>query len=136
MIMKPFTKAVSESWDELISSPSTTIEKLDALIWININLLDRFSEEFRIQLAWLRAAPAQPWADFSGFAKRLSQLKELLEAGEREGVLRPLDISLDVQAHCLLELSWIPRSILQTHGRLAALNQARQTLLRGVAAPG
>ena len=33
---------------------STTVEKLDALSWLNINALDQFPDEFRIQLAWLR----------------------------------------------------------------------------------
>ncbi len=132
-IMKPFTKAVSESWDEIIKSPSSSVEKLDALIWVNINLLDRFSEEFKIQIAWLREAPAQPWADFSGFANRLNQLKDLLDAGEREGTFRSFGSSLDLRAHCLLELSWIPRTIMQSYGRPAALAQARETLLRGAA---
>ena len=132
-IMTPFIEAVSESWDLLIGSPSSSIEKLDALIWVNINLLDRFSEEFKVQLAWLREAPPQPWADFSGFAKRLAQLKDLLEAGAREGAFRSFGPSLDLPAHCLLELSWIPRTIMQAHGRPAALAQARQTLLRGAA---
>jgi AcrR family transcriptional regulator len=132
-IMTPFIKAVSESWDLLIASPSSTVEKLDALIWVNINLIDRFNEEFKVQLAWLREAPPQPWADFSGFAKRLAQLKELLEAGEREGAFRSFGPSLDLRAHCLLELSWIPRTIMQAHGRPAALAQARETLLRGAA---
>jgi AcrR family transcriptional regulator len=132
-IMKPFVKYVSESWDELMESSSSNVEKLDALIWININLLDRFSEEFRIQLAWLRNAPPQPWADFSGFAKRLSQLKGLLKAGEQEGAFRQPGSSLDIRAHCLLELSWMPRTIMLACGRPAALAQARATLLRGAA---
>jgi AcrR family transcriptional regulator len=136
LIMKPFVKHVSESWDELMASSSSNVEKLDALIWININLLDRFSEEFRIQIAWLRNAPPQPWADFSGFAKRLDQLKGLLKAGEQEGAFRQPGSSLDVRAHCLLELSWMPRAIMLACGRPAALAQARATLIRGAARPG
>jgi len=135
MVMKPYTTAVTESWDALLQSSSTSIEKLDALIWVNINLLDRFSEECKIQMAWLREAPAQPWADFAGFAKRLNQLKDLLAAGESEGVFRQPGPSLDVRSHCLLELSWIPRAITLGDGRRAALDQARDTLLRGAANP-
>jgi AcrR family transcriptional regulator len=133
-IMKPFVKHVSESWDELMESSSSNVEKLDALIWVNINLLDRFSEEFRIQIAWLRNAPPQPWADFSGFAKRLCQLKSLLKAGEQEGTFRQPGSSLDIRAHCLLELSWMPRTMMLARGRPAALAQARATLIRGAAA--
>lgn len=133
-IMAPFTKAVAESWDRIIASPSSSVEQLDAIIWVNINLLDRFSEEFRIQIAWLREAPSQPWADFSGFAKRLNQLKALLAAGVSEGAFRSFEPGLDLVAHCLLELSWIPRAITQAHGLQAALLQSRETLLRGAAA--
>src|SRR5262249_40990036 len=132
-VMEPFAMAVTTSWDRLIESSSSCVEKLDALIWVNINLLDRFSEEFKIQMAWLRESPPQPWADFAGFAKRLNQLKALLQAGERAGEFRALGPSLHIRAHCLLELSWIPRTIIQTHGHRAALAQARNTLLRGAA---
>ena len=133
LVMQPYTAAVNESWDALLQSSSSTIEKLDAMIWININLLDRFSDESMIQIAWLREAPPQPWADFAGFAKRLRQLRDLLEVGESEGVLHQPGPGLDVRAHCLLELSWIPRIITLGDGLRTALAQARETLLRGAA---
>ena len=44
------------------------MEKLDALSWLNINALDRFPDEFRIQLAWMRQSPpdtADPGWSFS-----------------------------------------------------------------------
>jgi len=31
-----------------------SVEKLDAVAWLQINVLDRFQDEFKIQLAWLR----------------------------------------------------------------------------------
>ena len=33
------------------------LEKLDAMSWIHTNVLDRFGDEFRIQLAWMRQSP-------------------------------------------------------------------------------
>ncbi len=56
-IMQTFSDTFSDSWDAVLETSSTPIEKVDALLWVNINLLDRFSEEFRIQLAWLRQSP-------------------------------------------------------------------------------
>ena len=44
-------------WVSVLRSDATPVEKLDALSWVNINALDQFSDEFRIQLAWMRQSP-------------------------------------------------------------------------------
>ena len=41
----------------MLRSNSSVLEKLDALNWIHTNVLDRFGDEFRIQLAWMRQSP-------------------------------------------------------------------------------
>src|SRR5262249_8341748 len=56
-IMMHFAEAVAAGWDLVLRSKSTALEQLDALMWVNINVLVRFSEEARIQLAWLRQSP-------------------------------------------------------------------------------
>lgn len=56
-IMQSFGEKVAMGWSEVLRADSTIIEKLDALGWINTNALDRFADEFRIQLAWMRQSP-------------------------------------------------------------------------------
>ena len=56
-IMLEFGHKVGGAWADIVRSDSTTVEKLDALSWLNINALDQFPDEFRIQLAWLRHTP-------------------------------------------------------------------------------
>ena len=56
-IMRSFGTKVAAGWDAALGSDATPIEKLDALAWLDINALDRFGEEFKIQLAWLRQSP-------------------------------------------------------------------------------
>ncbi|BCI86242.1 hypothetical protein NIIDMKKI_14480 [Mycobacterium kansasii] len=56
-IMRSFGQKVEAGWVSVLRSDATPIEKLDALSWININALDQFSDEFRIQLAWMRQSP-------------------------------------------------------------------------------
>ncbi|EUA25900.1 bacterial regulatory s, tetR family protein [Mycobacterium intracellulare] len=56
-IMESFGKKVEAGWVNVLRSDATPIEKLDALSWVNVNALDRFSDEFRIQLAWMRQSP-------------------------------------------------------------------------------
>ena len=84
-IMQSFGEKVAEGWTRVLRSNSSVIEKLDALSWVNTNVLDRFGDEFRIQLAWMRQTP--PDAPNIGwlFAKRVRQMKTLLAEGIRSG---------------------------------------------------
>ncbi len=70
------------------------IEKLDALSWVNVNALDRFSDEFRIQLAWMRQSPPDTPNPGWLYATRLRQMKTLLSEGIRSG-----EISVDTAVH-------------------------------------
>ena len=56
-IMQSYSDNAAAAWDHVVRSASSPVEQLDALLWVNINVLDRFSEEFKIQLAWLRQSP-------------------------------------------------------------------------------
>jgi AcrR family transcriptional regulator len=133
-VMDPFAKAVTTSWDALMSSVSTPVEKLDAILWVGVNLLDRFSEEFVIQLAWLRENPPPVWSEAKAFSARLNYIKKLLAEAEESGELRSLSASLKIRAMCLMELVWVSPSIVRAAGLRGALAQARQTLLRGAIA--
>ena len=56
-IMRSFSEKVVAGWDAALTSSATSVEKLDAVAWLQINVLDRFHDEFKIQLAWLRQSP-------------------------------------------------------------------------------
>jgi AcrR family transcriptional regulator len=131
-IMGSYIAHVTASWDAILASDSSATEKLDALLWVDINLLDRFSDEFKIQLAWLRQSPPTT-SDLGQFTRRLPLIKSLLAEGERAGEFRNVGGSANVRAHCLLELTWVSENIVREAGPRAALTLARDTLLRGAA---
>jgi AcrR family transcriptional regulator len=131
LVMQPFAKAVTNSWDALMSSDSTPVEKLDAILWTGVNLLDRFSDEFVIQLAWLRENPPPVWSEARAFSARLNYIKKLLAEAEQRGEIRSFEAPTKIQALCLMELVWVPPSIVRAAGLRGALAQARETLLRG-----
>ena len=56
-IMRSFTVMARSGWSAVLQSEGAIVEKLDALMWININAVDRFRDEYNIQLAWIRESP-------------------------------------------------------------------------------
>jgi AcrR family transcriptional regulator len=135
-IMESFGKKVEAGWVGVLRSDATTIEKLDALSWVNVNALDQFSDEFRIQLAWMRQSPPNSPNPGWLYATRLRQMKSLLSEGIRSGEIRIDTPSTAMLARCVIGLQWIPENILRSVGRRAALVHARDTFLRGVAVRG
>jgi AcrR family transcriptional regulator len=132
-IMRSFGKKVGAGWVGVHRSDASPIQKLDALSWIDINALDRFHDEFKIQLAWLRQSPPDTPNPAWSFGTRLRQLSSLLTEGLRSGEIRIDSPSTAVLARCVLDVLWIPENILRQAGRRAALVHARDTVLRGVA---
>jgi hypothetical protein len=103
-------------------------------MWVNVNLLARFGDEFRIQLAWLRQSPpntADVGASLS-ISSRLRHLRALLGHGIREGELHPPGGSAELRAQCLLEVIWMSEQLVRA-GPRTALAFGRDTLLRGAA---
>ena len=135
-IMESFGKKVEAGWVSVLRSDATTIEKLDALSWVNVNALDRFSDEFRIQLAWMRQSPPDTPNPGWLYATRLRQMKTLLSEGIRSGEIGVDAPSTAMLARCVIGLQWIPENILGDVGKRAALVHARDTVLRGVAVRG
>jgi len=131
-IMRSFGEKVGAGWVSVLRSDATPIEKLDALSWVDINALDRFHDEFKIQLAWLRQSPPDTPNPGWSFTTRLKQLSALLSEGMRSGEIRIESPSTGVLARCVIDVLWIPESILRSAGRHAALVHARDTVLRGV----
>jgi AcrR family transcriptional regulator len=134
-IMRSFGKKVEAGWVSVLRSAATPIEKLDALSWVNVNALDRFSDEFRIQLAWMRLSPPTANPGWS-YTTRLRQMKSLLSEGVRSGEISIDAPSTAMLARCVIGLQWIPENILADIGKRAALLHARDTVLRGVAVRG
>jgi AcrR family transcriptional regulator len=135
-IMESFGRKVEAGWVGVLRSDAAPIEKLDALSWVNVNALDRFSDEFRIQLAWMRQSPPNTPNPGWLYATRLRQMKSLLSEGIRSGEIRIDAPSTAMLARCVIGLQWIPENIVRAIGRRAALVHARDTFLRGVAVRG
>jgi AcrR family transcriptional regulator len=134
-IMRSFGKRVEAGWVSVLRSDATPIEKLDALSWVNVNALDQFSDEFRIQLAWMRQSPPTANPGWS-YATRLRQMKSLLSEGIRSGEISIDTPSAAMLARCVIGVQWIPENILRAIGKRASLVFVRDTTLRGAAVRG
>jgi AcrR family transcriptional regulator len=132
-IMRTFTVKARSGWTNVLRSEGTTVEKLDALMWININAVVRFSDEYNIQLAWIRESPPDTANLGASFSARLNDLKSLLAQGTRSGELQVEGPSADIRAWSLFELLWMPENIVRKLGARGALMLARQTTLQGAA---
>lgn len=135
-IMRSFGRKVAAGWIAAIRSDATAIEKLDALAWVDINALEQFHDEFKIQLAWMRQSPPDTPNPGWSFTTRLRQLRTLLGEGLRSGEIRIESPSAGLLARCVLDVLWIPENILRAAGARPALLHARDTVLRGVADRG
>jgi AcrR family transcriptional regulator len=131
-IMESFGQKVEAGWVSVLRSDATPVEKLDALSWVNVNALEQFSDEFRIQLAWMRQSPPTANPGWS-YVTRLRQMKSLLSEGIRSGEILIDTTSTAMLARCVIGVQWIPENILRAVGKRAALVHVRDTVLRGVA---
>lgn len=135
-IMRSFGSKVGAGWVAALRADASPIEKLDALAWVDINALERFHDEFRIQLAWMRQSPPDTPNPGLAFATRLRQLRTLLADGIRSGGIRVDGRSTGMLARCVLDVLWIPENIVRRAGTRGSLLFARDTVLRGVAVRG
>jgi AcrR family transcriptional regulator len=133
-VMNSFGEKVEEGSRQVLRSDSTALEKLDALSWLNINALQRFGDEFRIQLAWMRQIPPDAPNPSADFPVRLKQTRTLLAQEMNAGTITIDDVPAEMLARCVIGLQWFPESILRDVGPRAALVHVRDTLLRGVIA--
>jgi AcrR family transcriptional regulator len=131
-IMQSFGEKVALGWTNVLRSDASPIEKLDALSWVNTNALDRFGDEFRIQLAWMRQSPPDTPNPGWLFAKRVRQMKSLLADGIRSGEITIDSPSNEILARSVIGVGWIPENILHDLGTRRAQIHVRDTLVRGV----
>lgn len=132
-IMRSFTVTMRSAWSNVLRADASAVEQIDALTWVNINAVERFSDEYNIQLAWLRESPPDTTNLGLSFGARLADLKSLLARGARSGELAVEAPSSDIRAWSLFELLWMPENIVAELGPRGALTLARETLLRGAA---
>jgi len=134
-IMRSFEDRLTTAWDAVLHSTSSPVEQLDALMWVNINVLDRYHDEFRINLAWLRQSPpSTPRLGFGfSFLRQLRQVKAVLAAGRRSGEVSLSGASADLLGRCVLEAVWGAGAPMGAAGTQATHALARDTVLRGAA---
>jgi len=133
-IMGSFAAKARTAWRRVLGAEGSTVEKLDALMWVNICAVDRFSDEYNIQLAWLRESPPSSANLGSSFTARLRDLKALVAQGIRAGELEVDGRPADLRAWALFEMLWLPESIVHGLGPAPAHALVRDTVLRGAAA--
>jgi AcrR family transcriptional regulator len=134
-IMGTFGEKTEICARRVLRTNSSPIEKLDALSWVNIKALERFGDEFRIQLAWMRQIPPDAPNPSVEYPTRLRQTTTILSEGIRTSAVQIDDVPMEMLARCAMGLRWIPENILRDIGPRAALVHVRDTLLRGVAGP-
>jgi AcrR family transcriptional regulator len=133
-ILWSYVEKVAEGWSRIVSSSSTPVEKLDALLWFDINVVYRFAEEHRIQSLGLQLSPPKSPDLTWTFPAQLRQLKALVSEGVRARQLQvEAAASLDVIARCVFALIWTPENIVRDGGIRDALHFDRETFLRGAA---
>jgi AcrR family transcriptional regulator len=132
-IMQAYVDNVTTGWTQIVESPSTPVEQLDALVWFNINVVHRFPEEHKIQQAGLRKSPPTSPDLTMSFTAQLRQLKTLVSDGLRAGQLQVGDASLEMASRCVFALAFTPENIIQDLGVRRALRFDRETFLRGAA---
>jgi AcrR family transcriptional regulator len=135
-IMQGFETPVRSGWKSVLESASSAVEKLDALMWININVIERFNDEYSIELAWLRESPPSSANLGRTFTARLRDLKGLLAEGARSGEIHVEAPTSDIRAWSLFDAVWTDVNIVRKVGARAALGLARDSVLRGAAHRG
>jgi AcrR family transcriptional regulator len=132
-IMDSFASKVSAAWSAALSAPSTVVERIDAISWANINVVDRSSDEYHVLQNWLREAPPSTRDQGWTFLTRLREIEELLEEGARTGEVAIGDSEPRLAPWALFHLLWLPENLVRRDGPEAGLAFIRSTVLRGAA---
>jgi len=132
-IMEGFETPVRAGWSAVVEAPSSVVEKIDALIWINIDVIDRFNDEYNIELAWLRESPPRAGDLGQAFRARLRDIATLVEEGHRAGEIRIDAPTAEARAWALFDAVWTDVNVVRKIGARNALGLARDSVLRGAA---
>jgi AcrR family transcriptional regulator len=132
-IMGSFPARVQAGWRRVLATEATAVEKLDALMWIDVNVVDHFSDEYNIQLSWLRESPPSTSDVGQNFVTLMRDLKALLAEGKRAGELAVPGPSADMRAWALFDPMWMHEGIVRRVGAADALKLGRDSVVRGAA---
>jgi AcrR family transcriptional regulator len=128
-IIDNFDSQRNAAWDAVLQSPSTALEKLDALLALHVLLQARFSDEIRIRFGFVLETPLKTRRIAA--PSRLHDLERLLESGVQSGEIRPHDMPIELYARCVYEAFWTPEGILRQAGPDGCRDLARNTVLAG-----
>jgi AcrR family transcriptional regulator len=129
-VMQPYSARRAEAWAVVLATGSSPLERLDALAWANIVLLSQHSDEYRIQLAWLRESPPS-FREMGSTVEQRSAIRALLAEGTRNGEIRFERGNAETRIRCVYEALWTPEHIVLRAGVDAAHLLARQTFIEG-----
>ncbi|MBT2275661.1 TetR/AcrR family transcriptional regulator [Rhodococcus qingshengii] len=135
-IMSTYQASVSDAYDAVVDSVSTAVEKIDALAWVNVNVVETFRDEFKIQSAYLRViAPASGNAEWAPHERRAKQLLGVVTDGVRAGQLQAGGMapspSNALLARCVRDLMW-PAHVVHRFGKEVAMDLCRKSLIHGI----
>jgi AcrR family transcriptional regulator len=133
MIMGAYAENVTNGWRSILTSPSTSVEKLDALLWFDTNVVHEFPEEQRIQSMGLQVAPPTSPNLMATFPTQLRLLKAFLAEGSDTRQLQVGGGPKDIAARCLFRLVWPSHSMTETVGTQGTHLFEREMLVRGAA---
>jgi hypothetical protein len=133
MIMGSYAENVTFGWTSILSSPSTPVEKLEALLWFDANVVHDFPEEQRIQSSGLQSRPPTSPNLMATFPTQLRLLKSFLAAGVASGHLQVDASPNDLATRCLFRLVWPPQSMTDAAGTQRTFEFERDIVLRGAA---
>jgi len=131
-IMKSHAARRNAAWDAVLNSSSSAVEKLDALMWLYIQLVEQFSDAIKLQVGLLRASP--PTIQKVVATARWRDLQALLAAGQRTGELRAAQAPAVMYTRSVYEALWTPDTIVRAAGAERAHAEARAIVLQGALA--
>ena len=132
-IMRSFGATVGEGFVAVLRSDGSPVEKLDALSWVNVKALERFPDEWKIQLAWIRQSPPNAANPGLHFKTPMRQLRTLLVDGIQRNQIRKMS-PVGLLSRCVMGVLWMPENIVREAGARPAHAHARNTVLRGIVA--
>src|SRR6185295_1500926 len=106
-ILRSYSATVTEGWNRVLSAKGTAVEKIDALMWFNINVLDRFSEEYKIHAALVPQLPLNNPDLGMSFSAQLRKLRTVLADGYRRGDVQIQKSTADMRARSVFALIWM-----------------------------
>ena len=135
-IMGAYYNRLSRAYRDVLSSGSGIVEQIDALVWVNINSLRLFPDEFEIQHSWFREVPPDGETMQELQAERTAELSGAVGAALVSGDLRLWNLPnspawREMFVTSLHSLIWTPPDIVQRLGNRKTHAYVRKTVLRG-----